>query len=101
MKGCALDDNVHVVDLGAIGGIEGVYLTTVGGVDLVEGLDPAEAGEIAVVELVLVGEEHLGVIAVGDGVLGGDRGGGAGCNRSEIDGGEVAGEESVGLELLA
>jgi len=51
----SLDGNLLVVDLGAVGGVEGVDLATVGGVDLVLVLDPAEAGEIAVVEGVLIG----------------------------------------------
>ena len=146
--------DVEVVDLGAVVGIEGVDLSTVGGVDLVEVLDPAEAGEAAVVvevsvgvgignllggvggawgdagddlggegteveageavvvlaefgafagsaelgadpEGVVVGEEHFGVVSVGDGDLVGDGIGGKG------DGGEVSGEEAVGQELLA
>ena len=126
-------------------------LATVGGVDLVLVLDPAEAGEVAVVvkvlvgvgigdrsaaarsdvgddgggagadvvageavvvlaellalaggaglradpEGVVVGEEDLGVVAVGDGD------GRAGDHGGEIEQGEPAGEEAVGLELLA
>ena len=46
-------------------------------------------------EGVVVGEQHLGVGAVGDGVLARDRIG------SEIDDGEIAGKEPVRLQLLA
>ena len=46
-----------VVDLRAVGGVEGVYLAAVCGVDFVEILDPAEAGEAAVVVEVAVGVE--------------------------------------------
>ena len=51
----ALDGDVGVVDLRAGGGVEGVDLATVGGVDLVQVLHPADAGEVAVVVEVLVG----------------------------------------------
>jgi len=46
-------------------------------------------------ESVVVGEEHLGVVAVGDGD------GSAGNHGGEVEQGEAAGEEAVGLELLA
>jgi len=53
------------------------------------------AGLGAYPESVVVSEEHLRVIAVGDGVLSGDGVGG------DVDDGEISGEEAVGLELLA
>ena len=46
-------------------------------------------------EGVVVGEEHLGVGAVGDGD------GRAGGQGGEVEQGEAAGEETVRLELLA
>ena len=51
----ALYGDELVVYLRAIGGIEDVDLAAISGIDLVELLDPAEAGEIAVVVLVLIG----------------------------------------------
>ena len=55
VEGGALDGDELVVDLRAVSGVEGVNLSTVGGVHLVEALDPAEAGEVAVVVGVLIG----------------------------------------------
>ena len=146
----ALDGDLRIVDLGAVCGVEGVDLATIGGVHLVQVLNPAEASEVAVVVEVLIGvgerncgrsargyigddlrgsgtevvageavvvlaellalaggaqlradpegvvvaEEDLGVGAIGDG---------DGCARGhggEVEQGEPACVETVGLELL-
>src|SRR6266567_3825090 len=85
VEGCALDDDVYVVDLGAVGGVEGVDLATVSRVNLVLVLDPAEAGKVAVVVLILVGVGigHSGASAGGD--VGVDLGG----VGAEIEAGEA------------
>ena len=93
VEGGALDGDQGVVDLGAVAGVEGVDLAAVGGVDLVEVLDPADAGQAAVVVEILV------LVGVGDDggwgtwCDGGDDGGGVGA---EVEHGEAV---VVGLEL--
>ena len=85
VEGCALDGDVLVVDLRAVGGVEGVNLATVGGVHLVEALHPAETGEVAVVVVVLIG------VGVGDrgGAAGGDVGDDLGGLGAEVEAGEA------------
>jgi hypothetical protein len=87
VEGGALDGDQGVVDLGAVGGVEGVDLATVGGIDLVEVLDPAEAGEAAVVVLIEV------LVGVGDD--GGRRAGRDGGDNTWSVGAEVEHGEAV------
>ena len=84
----ALDGDELVVDLGAVDGVEGVDLATVGGVDLMEGFDPADAGEGAVV----VGVE----VAVGVG----DGGGGGGGVHGRDDGGDFGAKVEAGEAVV-